>query len=66
MSHIVTNINGRPAIRVSGKIEAGTNKATLINFDGDAFWVPNDMWRKGTSGTIEIQEWKYKKLFPNG
>ena len=63
---MVTNVNGKAAIRINGKVKKVLDKATLIDCDGDEAWFPNDTYRDNKDGSIDIQEWIYKQKFPNG
>lgn len=63
----VLNINGQRAIRIKGKrLKPETIKAYLVDCDGDDQWFPKDTVRFNYDGTVDIQEWIYKKKFPNG
>ena len=69
----------KSAIKVNAMIVIWgvTPKAKLYNIDGDEVWIPNSLCEFTESpdnnknegdieGTLIIQEWFYKKLFPNG
>lgn len=63
----IININGKPAVRIKGKkLRPETIKAYLIDCDGDEAWFPKDCIRFNLDGTVDIQEWIFKKRFPKG
>jgi len=71
-------LNGKRAVKVNAKkvIWGNTAKAKLYNIDGDEKWVPialskfdrtdPNQNRGDLDGVLTIEEWFYKKLFPNG
>lgn len=63
----VININGKPAIRVQAELVAETEKALLLNCEGDEKWIPKGVCRfNPASNTVDIQDWFYAKTFPHG
>ena len=63
----IPNIDGKRAIRIIGKrLKPETAKSVLVDCDGDAAWFPWSCVRFNEDGTVDIQEWIYKKRFPNG
>lgn len=64
---MVSNINGKPAIRIAGKVKKRLDKAALIDCDGDEQWFPNGTFRENRAeGTVDIQEWIFRNKFPRG
>ena len=62
----VENIDGKPAIRVKGKVlyEAKNGKACNIDFEGQREWIPVSQFREDKPNeAIEITEWLAKKIF---
>ncbi|PKP11988.1 MAG: hypothetical protein CVU09_00370 [Bacteroidetes bacterium HGW-Bacteroidetes-4] len=61
------SVNGKPAIRVNAKELTKNEKAFYFDLDGDKRWVPKSLCSfNKEAGTVDIQEWFYKMLFPNG
>ncbi|MBP9790842.1 MAG: hypothetical protein KBD57_09900 [Bacteroidia bacterium] len=71
-------LNGKRAVKVNAKmiIWGKTDKAKKYNIDGDEKWVPISLskfertnpnqCRGDLDGVLTIEEWFYKKLFPEG
>ena len=66
------NIQGQPAITISGKIiKEFKNRQTMkisvfVDCDGDKEWFPKSAVKDNEDGTVSIQEWIYKIKFPKG
>jgi hypothetical protein len=58
-------VNGKPAVRIVGTVVTKLKNASLLDCDGDQEWFPNSTYKEYSNGTLEIQEWIYKKKFPN-
>lgn len=62
----VLNVNGKAAIRITGKLILKKDFSSILDCDGDREWFPNNSYRVNNDGTIDIQEWIFKQKFPNG
>jgi hypothetical protein len=66
-------LNGKRAVKVNAKhvTWGASDKALLFDIDGDERWVPRSVSKfdvtdsKKQEGTLLIEEWFYKKLFPD-
>jgi hypothetical protein len=58
-------VAGKTAVRIKGKVLLRCENASKVNCDGDIVWLPNTTFEE-ERGTVKIQEWIFKKKFPNG
>lgn len=60
-------VGGRPAVRIFAEMKAETDKAYLMNCEGDEVWIPKSVCRYNPAAdTVDIQDWFFTKTFPNG
>lgn len=62
-------VNGIPAIRITGFIKKGSltrGGAVLVNCDGDEVWMPGRCVKDNFNNTVNIQVWLYNEKFPKG
>jgi hypothetical protein len=64
---MVTNIDGKPAVQVNAKVVHETEKAVLLDCDGDQKWFPKSTVRLDRANNLaDIQTWIYDQQFPQG
>lgn len=60
-------VNGKAAFRIQAELKHETDKAYLLNCEGDEKWIPKGVCRfNPATNTVDIQDWWYGKNFPNG
>lgn len=63
----VIEVNGKAAIRIQAELKAETERAYLLNCEGDDKWIPKGVCRYNpATNTVDIQDWFYGKTFPHG
>lgn len=60
----VLQVNDKPASRINAEVKHETEKATLLDCEGDEHWFPNSSIEVENDGTVLIQEWIYNQKFP--
>lgn len=65
MSDII--VHDKPAVRVNAKFLEKRGKAIHLDLEGDKKWIPLSLCNFNEKNeTVDIQEWFYKTIFPNG
>lgn len=60
-------VNDKPAIRVKAEFIDQRGKAIYLDIEGDKKWIPLSLCEYNEdNGTVDIVEWFYKTIFPNG
>lgn len=63
----VISVNGDPATRIKAHRLKETEKAIYLDCEGDKHWIPKTLCKYDhNNGTVDIKDWYYKKIFPNG
>lgn len=59
----VLNINGQRAVRINAEYVKETEKAILLNCEGDEQWFPKSSVRNNKDGTWDVTEYMYNQKF---
>lgn len=60
-------LKGDAATRIKAHKLQETEKAYYLDCEGDKHWIPKSQSRYNEDkGTVDIKDWYYKKIFPNG
>ncbi len=62
----IPNVEGKAAVRVTGRIMSASIKGADIDCDGDQAWFPKGTYRVVDKNTIDIQKEWFERRFPNG
>lgn len=59
----ILEVNDKPAIRIEAREIRRTEKAILLDCEGDEEWFPLSTVKIEDKETVLIQEWKYNAVF---
>ena len=59
-------INGNPTVKINAELIRKTDKAILLNCEGDEVWFPSSRVEYNEDKTVYIEEWLYDKLIEEG
>ena len=59
-------INGNSTVKINAELITKTDKAILLNCEGDEVWFPLSKVEYNEDKTVYIEEWLYDKLIEEG